>query len=162
MAKFWFLAAFLICATAGAHAQQVVPPFSFAGTGGKAVTFNDMPKGRTLFVLYFSPDCDHCNKQASLIRDQIQLFDKAAFLWVNAFNDMTEIKAFEQKYFPGRAGQFFFAKDEEFLFDRYFGESQVPSIYVYDTQGKRIASYHISPDGHFDEVPAATLAQHIH
>lgn len=143
------------------QAQKVIPPFSFNGTLGKPVTFNDMPKGKTLFVLYFSPDCDHCNKQASLIQAELQRFDNAAFLWVNAFNEMAEVKAFEQKYFSGRAGQFFFAKDDDFRFDSYFGDSQVPSIYVYDPQGVRIASYTISADGHFDEVPAATLAQHI-
>jgi thiol-disulfide isomerase/thioredoxin len=161
MRFFSFQLALLLFLSGTLFAQKVIPPFSFNGTQGKPVTFNDMPKGKTLFVLYFSPDCDHCNKQAALIQAELQRFDKAAFLWVNAFNEMAEIKAFEQKYFPGRAGQFFFAKDDDFRFDSYFGDSQVPSIYVYDPQGVRIASYTISADGHFDEVPAATLAQHI-
>lgn len=150
----------LLLAGIAAHAQSTLPPFEFEGTEGKKITFNDMPKGKTLYVLFFSPDCDHCNKQASLIAEKISLFDNAAFLWVNAFHELPEIAAFQKKYFEGKSN-FFFAKDSDWRFDAYFGESQVPSIYVYDPSGKRIASY-TSTNGHFEEPSAEKLAEHLY
>ena len=103
-------------------AQEHLPPFEFEHVNGGLLRQQDLPKGRTVFVLFFSPDCDHCNRQAQLIQAELPLFRQATLVWVNAFHEVADIRAFQPKYFAGQPN-FYFGKDNDWRFDSYFGDS---------------------------------------
>lgn len=132
---------------------QDLPKFSFYDAAKKVFTQANLKPGQPLVVVYFDPDCDHCNKQAQLIQAEVSKFANAQMVWVAFPASIEAITAFGKKYFPAQFGKsFFFLRDNDYTFDRSFGYSEAPSIYVYNKSRKLVKSYSKK------EVPAAELA----
>ena len=51
-----------------------VPPFRITQSNGKVFNARDLPLGKPILLIYFSPDCEHC-----------QVFMKAFFKRANDF-----------------------------------------------------------------------------
>lgn len=149
---FVFLFALLLIPGSGLMAQDL-PKFSFYDAGGKVFTQANIKPGTPVIVVYFDPDCDHCNKQAQLIKAEITKFAGVQMVWVAFPASMEAITAFGKKYFPTQFGNsFYFLRDNDYTFDRSFGYSEAPSIYVYNKARKLVKSYSKK------EVAAAELA----
>jgi peroxiredoxin len=132
---------------------QDLPKFSFYDANKKAFTQANLKVGQPVVVVYFDPDCDHCNKQAQLIQAEVSKFANAQMVWVAFPAAIEAITAFGKKYFPTQFGKnFFFLRDNDYTFDRSFGYSEAPSIYVYNKSRKQVKSYSKK------EVAAAELA----
>lgn len=124
----------------GVGVGKPLPEFSFTDVSGKKVTKASLPVNQPVIVFYFDPDCDHCQAQSALITQYKEYFKGITFLWVS-WAELEAIKAFPGKHLPGVTGNHFFTKDTEFKFDTYFGYSETPSIYVYNRNWIRTASF---------------------
>ncbi len=45
-------------------------------------TANDLPKGKSVVLIYFDPDCDHCQKLMTALFKKINDFKKAEIVMV--------------------------------------------------------------------------------
>lgn len=124
-----------------AFAQKQLPPFSFQDLDGNRFTREQLTENRATLVLFFDPYCDHCAKQAEWIAADADAFKEIQLLWVTT-EEAAPTKEFEQKYFAKVALPYLHVlRDPDFLFDGFFGYSEVPSIYLYNAKGQRVKSF---------------------
>lgn len=124
--------------TITANAQRL-PEFSFSGNGNKKITVANLQANKPVIVFLFDPYCDHCEKQAEWIKKDLKKFDGINLLWVST-ESLDDINSFAKRYFPA-VSNIIFCSDQDFMFDDWFGYSEVPSIYVYDKNRNRVAAF---------------------
>jgi peroxiredoxin len=131
---------FLLSAS-GLFAQKTIPTFSFQTLEGQRFSKENLEKGLPLIVFFFDPYCDHCQLQADWIVEAADDFREVQMMWVTT--EMAEpTQAFKEERFGTTDLPFLHVLlDTEFMFDGYFGYSEVPSMYVYDRNGKLTKSF---------------------
>lgn len=130
---------------------QQFPRFLLYTLDGKPFTDQDLPpvqRGR--IVIFFDPYCDHCQKQATFMRENADALKDFQQIWVST-ETADAIKKFQETYLKGLPNVFVL-RDKDFKFDGFFGYSVAPTIYVYDRTGKLRAVYR-------EEVPLNRLIQ---
>jgi peroxiredoxin len=118
----------------------LIPAFKFYDVEGKPVTPLTLPGGKPVIFFYFDPDCDHCQLISKMINEQQALF-KGITLVLISWAEVDQIKAFPAKHLPDYKNTLFITKDSDYQIDKWFGYSETPSIYVYNAQWKRTASF---------------------
>jgi peroxiredoxin len=104
-------------------------------------TLNKLMKADTPnVVLFFSPDCDHCQEEISNIRDHIDTMKDINFILVTNRPPFM-IKPFVKEYKLGKIKNFTFLSDYGNSLTRHFGFSSNPSMFIYNKQGKCVAGY---------------------
>ena len=136
-----------------AFAQQL-PAFSFKDLKEQKFTREQVKTGIPTIVIFFDPYCDHCAQQADWIAGSADAFKQINLVWVTTeMKDATE--EFVATHFSGAKLPYqHFLLDTEFMFDGYFGYSEVPSIYLYNAAGKRVKSLD-------KETPADALLKYL-
>lgn len=129
-----------------------LPAYSFVGVDGQAVSNAQLAKAVPTVVVFFDPDCDHCQRQAQWIRASESLFGRTQFLWVSTA-ELNAIKAFSPKYLAGAKLKHTFAKDAKYQFDSWFGYSVAPTVLAFDAAGKLVKTW--SNEVAADEIAAA-------
>ncbi len=128
--------------------------FSFKDLQGKTFTHQQLVPGQPTMVMFFDPYCDHCEQQAKYLRDAKDKFLKVNLVWVTT-EDAAAAKSFRDKNLPlSIFPKVHVLTDPEFVFDGYFGYSEVPSIYLFNKEGKRVKDFH-------HETPAAELLKYL-
>lgn len=132
---------------------QQFPRFLLYTLEGKPFTDRDLPpvqKGRIVF--FFDPYCDHCQKQAALLRENPSALKDIQLIWVST--ETTEaIRQFQENHLK-TLPNVFVLRDKDYRFDSFFGYSVSPTIYVYDKAGKLRAI-------HREEVPLSQLLRDL-
>jgi thiol-disulfide isomerase/thioredoxin len=138
-------------------ASQTPPPatlpnFVFQLPAGTAFPSMLVPRGKPVVVMFFNPDCEHCQHEASEIAA-----NAADFAGVNFYLVTTEAaaaaEAFRAKYFNGTSLSVTVLLDKHYKFDSWFGNSPFPSLYVYNGN-HQLQKYYRN-----EEVPVETLLQ---
>ncbi|MCX8111628.1 MAG: redoxin domain-containing protein [Bacteroidia bacterium] len=132
---------------------QQFPRFLFYTLEGQPFTDKDLPppqRGRLVF--FFDPYCDHCQKQASFMRENASSLKDVQQIWVST-ETMEAIRKFQETYLKALPNTFVL-RDKDFKFDSFFGYSVPPTIYVYDRTGKLRGVYR-------EEVPVSRLLQDL-
>ncbi len=101
-------------------------------------TFN-IPKGKKTMILFFSPDCKHCNAQMKILVKGMDSLSNVQFYMITPVHSMTELRSFYEKYhladFKNIA---LVGRDYEFFFGTFYGIKVVPDMALYDEQKKII------------------------
>ena len=75
------LAGSLVVTNAKAQAGKL-PPFRIMQTSGKIFKAGDLPMGKPIIIIYFSPECDHCDKLMKELVKQKEEFKKASIAMI--------------------------------------------------------------------------------
>ncbi len=134
--------------------SQTIPPFKMTLSNNKIFNAADLPKGKPVVLIYFDPDCDHCQKLMTELFKKINSFKKAQMVLVT-FKPVTEVTAFEKKYSTskyanmrvGTEGTLFYLKN-------YFKLVKMPFTALYDRKGNYSYSYR-------DETPVNDLIKRL-
>ena len=123
-------------------AQQQLPEFSFLSLEGEKFSSENLKNNLPVITLYFDPYCDHCEQQAKWIRAAENHFQNVQLLWVS-MEQPEAVTEFKNKYFKGSTlKHLHFVLDTEYQFDKYFGYSEIPSVYIYNQKWLRVAEFH--------------------
>ena len=132
-----------------------LPPFEMALSTGKVFKVSrDLPKGKPVIVIYFDPDCDHCQKLMAQLFKKINNFKNAEIVMIT-FKLIPELSAFEKKYgtrkYPnirvGSEGNYFYLRD-------YYKLVKMPFTALYDKKQNLVYSYR-------DETSLADLIKRL-
>lgn len=97
-------------------------------------------KGSPLVFIYFSTDCEHCQKQLKVITESFDKLGKARFFFIT--NDsFDELKTFCKTNSLKTSGRLFIGKDYDYSFYRRFLPPSVPFIAVYNRQKRLVRIY---------------------
>lgn len=112
-----------------------LPDFSFMKLGepGK-LERDDLSAGRTV-VVYFSPNCSHCQKLATDLGYKSDYLQDINFVWITRFDEGESLQFAKSTKLWGQKN-LYFGLDKDAAFYRYFGDMFVPSTYIYDEKGK--------------------------
>jgi len=124
------------------HAQKgKLPPFKMMQSNGKIFSAHDLPLGKPILIVYFSPDCDHCEKMLKAFFKQSSGFQKASVAFVT-YLTVDKVSKFEKDYrlanfsnmYAGTEGSTFFVKN-------YYKITDVPFAALYTKDGDFVTSY---------------------
>ncbi|RYZ23044.1 MAG: hypothetical protein EOO16_06585 [Chitinophagaceae bacterium] len=104
---------------------------------GDSVTLfkkDQLPKGKPVLVIVFSPSCSHCQHTAEeLVKRKDSLPDM--YLVMATFAGITEMNEFRTKYRTDELRQTTVGKDIYFLLPPFYGITHLPFLAFYDRKG---------------------------
>ncbi|MCW3121439.1 MAG: redoxin protein, partial [Flavipsychrobacter sp.] len=101
-------------------------------------TYN-IPKGKKTLIVFFSPDCKHCQRQVKELTTGMDSISDIQLYMITPVHSMTELKEFYDKYHLGKYKNIqLVGRDYEFFFGGFYGTKVVPDMVLYDEQKKLI------------------------
>lgn len=118
-----------------------IPRFKFPRIGESGqFSRTDLRGGKTV-VVYFSPDCEHCQALGADIGMNLSILRDIDFVFVTRLDEADAIR-YAKKCNIWREKNFYFGLDVDAAFYGYFGEMFIPSAYVFNEQGKLLQILH--------------------
>lgn len=151
-----------VCLFSGAFAQidtsrqyfksPYIPAFNIRKIPDSSSFTNDMlQKGKPVILVFFDPDCDHCQHATKDFTSKIDRFKDVQILMVTIY-DFTRIKKFYKDYKIADFPNITLTRDAAFVLPKFYQVSSIPDVYVYDKNGKLIGHY--KKDIPVDEIAA--------
>jgi len=108
-----------------------IPKFTLNLTTGKSFSNTQIPKTRYTCIIIFSPDCSHCQDEATELTKNADKFKSVFFIW-NSYKEMKEIKDFATKYGLDKQANVVVGRDPEFSIPVFFRPRMTPFVAIYD------------------------------
>jgi peroxiredoxin len=118
--------------------QSDIPSITLTKQDGSTIVANKI-QGKSVFVL-FLPDCDHCQREAVQIRDNMQAFKDYSIYFVSSA-PFTELTKFEQEYKLGNLAQVQFMQATVRDILVYYGAIPTPSVFIYSDKGRLVKDF---------------------
>jgi peroxiredoxin len=133
----------------GQPPAQTIPQFQFFRFDNKPFTEQDLPKGKTVFIMFFDPDCDHCQHAIKSIGDNFQTFKKT-YIFLVSIDDQDKINHFMDTYGSKLKGQknVTILRDKLQQFITKFNPVRYPSMFIYSPE-KKLLDYEDNPESVF-------------
>jgi thioredoxin-related protein len=114
----------------------------------------DLPKGKPFVLIYFDPECDHCQKLMNELFKKIKSFKKVEMVLIT-FKSVTEVAAFEKKYTTSKYANMRVGTEGTLFYLRnYYKLVKMPFTALYDSKGNYSYSYR-------DETPVDDLIKRL-
>jgi cytochrome oxidase Cu insertion factor (SCO1/SenC/PrrC family) len=118
-----------------------VPPFKMLQTNGRYFTSKDLDQAKPVVLIYFAPDCDHCQVLLQGVFKNMEAFKKVQLVLVT-FKPLSELALFERQYNTARYSNVKTGTEGTTFFLRSFYKlTNTPFTAVYDASGKLVCSY---------------------
>ena len=112
-----------------------LPVFSLLLTDSTTNFTNlNIEKGKPTVIVYFSPDCSHCQADAKNISEKLDSLKHINFIWCSS-HDVDKIKAFAVKYNMADLPNMVFGKDEKWAIPSVFKVTFTPYFAIYGKDG---------------------------
>jgi peroxiredoxin len=133
----------------GQSPAQTIPHFQFFRFDNKPFTDQDLPKGKTVFIMFFDSDCDHCQHAIKSIGDNFQSFKKTSIFLIS-IDDQDKINHFMETYGSKLKGQknVTILQDKLQQFITKFNPVRYPSMFIYSPE-KKLLDYEDNPESVF-------------
>jgi peroxiredoxin len=116
--------------SAGAKMSDL-PDFHFPTLTNSSISKKDLPRNTPILVIYFNPDCEHCQYEAIELRKNIGLFKDVKILMISPATKK-EIITFFEEYHLKDYPQVVPLMDINSNFFNVFGMVMTPLIIIYD------------------------------
>lgn len=99
-----------------------------------------IPEGKPIALLYFSPDCEHCQKETKGIIQKMDSLNQVEFYFIT--NDPFErLQVYNHAYKLYKYSNIILGRDYDFAFIRHFKEAAPPYLVIYDQYKKERAVF---------------------
>ena len=126
-----------------------LPPFRMLQANGKVFKAEELPMGKPIVLIYFSPDCDHCNVMTKEMVKQKDKYKNASVAMVT-YLPVDQVSAFVQKHGLGKLSNFYVGTEgTSFFLRNYYRLNKMPFLALYTKEGNLVKSYldeHGMPD----------------
>jgi peroxiredoxin len=128
---------------------QTIPHFQFFRFDNKPFTDQDLPKSKTVFIMFFDSDCDHCQHAIKSIGDNVQSFKKTSIFLIS-IDGQNKINHFMDTYGSKLKGQknVTLLQDKLQQFITKFNPVRYPSMFIYSPE-KKLLDYEDNPESVF-------------
>lgn len=108
---------------------------------GKIYRAQDLPIGKPILLIYFSPDCDHCEKMVKTFFSQAANFQKASVAFIT-FLPVDKVSKFTLDYklakYPNIVAG---TEGTTYLVRNYYRVKELPFVALYTKNGDFVVSY---------------------
>ena len=125
-----------------------VPPFRIQLADSTWFAKSDLQKKPTL-ILYFSPECGHCQLETEEIVSRIKTLDKLQIVMITS-RPYDEMKKFSDHYLLHRFPTIKMGSDAKRFITNFYSVKFTPFSALYDKKGKLVKVYEKGID--FDEM----------
>lgn len=132
----------LLITTPFLYAQSgKLPPFKMVQANGSIFKAQDLPMEKPILIVYFSPECDHCEKLMKEFFKLATSFQKASVAFIT-YLPVDRVSKFVNDYklakhpniYSGTEGSTFFVRN-------YYSITEMPFAALYTKNGDVVASY---------------------
>ena len=114
----------------------VVPQFTiFNASDSTAFTRDNLHKKKPVVFIFFSPDCEHCQKETESLITNLDKFKNAQIVMIT-YMPYDMMKQFYKNYKIANYPLITMGRDGKYLLPTFFNVKSLPAIYVYDKKGK--------------------------
>ncbi len=93
-----------------------------------------IPKGRPIALMFFSPDCEHCQHAMTALTNGMDSISNIRFYLITMVRSMTDIRKFcNDRHLEKYKNIEVVGQDSEFAFIDFFGTMHIPDIALYDS-----------------------------
>jgi thioredoxin-related protein len=117
-----------------------VPPISLLKSDSGLITKAGLKKNQPVLLMYFSPECHHCQHQ---MEDMIKRMDdlKKVQIVLATYQPMEELVSFENKYQLKQYSNVRAGRDTKFFIVPFFKIRNLPYLALYNKKGNLITTY---------------------
>ena len=128
------------------HAQSLsFPEINITQANGEKFTTQQIPTGKAIALIYFSPECEHCQSFMKSFFKEVAKF-KDIFVLMITYLPLDRVVKFSEEYpvadYPnivaGTEGMAFLVRD-------HFKIDNIPFLATYNKEGKLISTYDGNP-----------------
>jgi len=123
---------------------ETIPQFSIVDFDGEEFTNEDM-SGRTgSYIVYFNPECGHCEIAFKKLNKEVEALDlKKVTFYAVAANTKEKTDIFFKEIAPEvlKLKNLKILLDEDFVFAEAFQVGSYPTVYFYDKKGNFVSRY---------------------
>lgn len=121
-----------------------IPPFRILLSNGSYYTATQLPI-KPLVLIYFSPDCEHCQKLMNELFPKLNQL-KSASIVLATFKPVDEVADFERKYQTAKYSNMVVGTEGNTFFLRYYYKlMKTPFLALYDKNGNLVTAYREQP-----------------
>lgn len=118
-----------------------IPSFNILQTDSSWFRLQNIPKNQATVIIYFNPDCGHCQETAKKVSEKMEDFKNVTFLWVTYLSPLEEIENFKKDFKLSAYPNVHFGKDPQYYIPSYFRVEQTPFVALYDSKGKLVKAW---------------------
>lgn len=111
---------------------------SFESLNGGQIFLDEFDKRKPTVIIYFNPECEHCQYEASEIGKEAEQFAKANMILITPDDSVKRVEAFAAKYQLWEVDNLTILLDRGKQFKNRFGTAVFPSTFIYGTDQKLI------------------------
>ncbi|MDE1191402.1 MAG: redoxin domain-containing protein [Arachidicoccus sp.] len=143
-------AAMLFAGNAKAQTYDTIPPYQKDSTLPKFLLLNEdstwfntaqLPKKTPVVIIFFNPDCSHCQHEAEELVKEIDKIKNIFFLWTTYAPTFEEIKQFADQYGLSKYKNMHFYKDPNYTIPSFYRLEMTPFMAGYDKKGMLIKTW---------------------
>lgn len=120
--------------------SQSLPTFKMQFSNGKIFSSTELSHQQPSIIIYFAPDCEHCQILMNELFKRITEFKKAQIVMVTF--ERNEVQGFEKHYQTSKYPNIKVGTEIPiFFFRKYYNLEHTPFTALFDKKGKLIVSY---------------------
>jgi thiol-disulfide isomerase/thioredoxin len=117
-----------------------IPDFALLLTDSSRFNNNNIPNSKFTILIYFSPDCGHCQHEATEMVKNIDSLKHVYFVWAGS-RSIPELKAFSEKYGFNALPNVVCGQDQQYSIPSYYQVKYTPFVAVYDNRKQFVKAY---------------------
>jgi thiol-disulfide isomerase/thioredoxin len=120
--------------------DSTIPALSILQTDSTWFNKEALPRNEPVVIIYFRPDCGHCQLTAHEFEQKMDQLKDVFFIWVS-YDSVSHIKSFAEEYKLLDAKNIKVGRDTKYYVPSFFKIKFTPYIAVYNKKGKLIQTY---------------------
>lgn len=129
------LMAICACTSFQGLAQRTIAPFKIRLVNGEGYTYKQLPKNKTVVLIYFSPTCDNCKSFTSFLMKNKSVLKNKLVVMIS-YEDIREVKNFANDFHLSTQQNIKIGSEGyTFVVQKYYQIERFPFIVIYDKNG---------------------------
>lgn len=149
MKKLLFLFSLIIaagCSRAQNNVPLTIPPYHILTTDSVYETPANLKKNKATMIIYFAPDCSHCQHLMYDMKPQMQAFKKIQVVMITFAEPLKASQVFYRDFELKKYPNFTVGTEGyTYVVQKYYQVKTTPYIALYDKNGKLIKAWEKAP-----------------
>jgi thioredoxin-related protein len=127
-------------------AANGIPPYHILTTDSVYVTPANLPKDKSVLIVYFSPDCSHCQHMMYEMKPKMAAFKNTEVIMVTFVQQIKAIQVFARDFDLAKYPNFIVGTEGyTYVVQKYFDVHMTPYIALYDKHHKLVKEWEKAP-----------------
>jgi thioredoxin-related protein len=118
-----------------------IPSFTVLNTDSIYKSDKIIPKDKPVVIIYFSPECGHCQITADEFSKRMRDMKDIYFVWVSYYYPLSEVKEFAKKFNLQQFNNILIGKLSDYSLPSYYRIKFTPFMAVYNKEHHLIKTY---------------------